>query len=110
MVPFGFTNAPSTSMCLRNNVFSRYLDKFSLVFLDDTLTYSKTEEEHVEQLRLILKLLRKHKLYANLSRCDFYEDIIHHLGHIISDKGIYVDPQNTEAIMTWPTPRNVSDV
>ena len=92
VVPFGFTNALATSMCLRNNVFSRYLDKFVLVFLDDILTYSKNEEEHVETLRILLKLLREHRLYAKLRKCDFYKDRIHHLGHLTSKGGIYVDP------------------
>ena len=110
VVPFGFTNALATSMCLRNNVFSRYLDKFVLVFLDEILTYSKNEEEHVDQLRLVLKLLKKHQLYAKLSNYEFYEYGIHHLGHIISDKGISVDPKNIEAIMSWPTPRKLIDL
>ena len=63
VVPFGFTNAPTTFICLRNNYFSRYLGKYVLVFLDGILTYSKDEEKHVEQLRLVLKLIRKHQLY-----------------------------------------------
>ena len=88
MVPFGLTNVPATFMCLMNSVFSRYLDKFVLVFLDDILIYSKNEEEHEEHLRIVLKLLREHKLYAKLSKCDFYKDRIHCLGHIISDEGI----------------------
>ena len=54
MVPFGFTNGLDTFICLRNNIFSRYLGKYVLVFLDGILTYSKDEEKHVEQLRLIL--------------------------------------------------------
>ena len=66
-----------------NSVFNRYLDKFVLVFLDDILIYSKNEEEYEEHLRLTLKLLREHKLYAKLSKCDFYKDKIHYLGHII---------------------------
>ena len=61
----------------------------------------------MEQLRLTLKLLRKHQLYARLSNYDFYEDGIHYLGHIISDKGIYVDPEKIEAIMSRPAPRNM---
>ena len=60
VVPFGLTNAPATFMCLMNSVFSRYLDKFVLVFLDDILVYSKNEEEHEEHLRLTLSLLREH--------------------------------------------------
>ena len=48
VVPFGLTNAPATFMFLMNNVFSRYLDKFILVFLDEIIVYSKNEEEHKE--------------------------------------------------------------
>ena len=104
---FGFTNAPTTFMCLMNNVLSKYLDMFVLVFPDGILIYSKNEEEHVEHLRLNLKLLRKHKLYERLRKCDFYKDRIHYLGHNISDKGISVDPENIEAIMSWPAPRKM---
>ena len=60
VVMFGLTNAPSTVMCLMNSVFSRYLDKFVLVILDDILVYSKNEKEHEEHLRLTLNLLREH--------------------------------------------------
>ena len=110
MLPFGLTNAPVTFMCLMNSVFRKYLDKFVLVFLDDILIYSKNEEEHEEHLRMALKFLREHKFYANSRKCDFYKDKIHYLGHIIPEEGIYVDPGKIEAIMNWPTPRNVTDV
>ena len=52
----------------------------------------------------------EHKLYANLSKCDFYKIRIHYLGHIISNEGISIDPEKSEAIMNWPTPRNVKNV
>ena len=103
-VPFGFTNTPATFMCLMNNVFSKSLDGLVLFLLDGILTYSKKEEEHVEHLRLILKCLRKNNLYARLSNDDFYEDGIHYLGHLISDKGISGDLEKTEAMMSWPDP------
>ena len=80
------------------------------VFLDDILVYSKNEKEHEKHLRLTLKLLREHQLYAKLSKCDFYRDRSQYLGHIISEEGISVDPEKIEAIMNWPTPRNVKDV
>ena len=60
VVPFGFTNAPTMFICLRNNVFSRYLGKYVLIFLDNIPTYLKDGEKDVEQLRPTLKLLRKH--------------------------------------------------
>ena len=97
-------------MFLMNSVFSRYLDKFVLVFLDDILVYSKNEEEHEEHLRLTLQLLREHQLYAKLSKCDFYKDRIQYLGHIISEEGIFMDHDKIEAIKNWPTPKNVTEV
>ena len=66
--------------------FSKYLDRFVFYFLDSILIYSENEEDHVKNLRLTLKLIRKHKLHAGWSRCDFYEDRIHHLGHAITDR------------------------
>ena len=59
---------------------------------------------------MTLKLLKKHKLYAGLSICEFYEDRIHYLGHIISNKGIFVDLGKIEAMRSWPTPRKLTDV
>ena len=72
-----------------DSVFSRYLDKFVLVFLDEILIYSKNEEEHEEHLRLTLQLLREHKLYAKMRKCDFYRDRIRYLGHL-SQKRVYL--------------------
>ena len=87
-----------------NNVFNQYLDRFMLVFLEDILIFSKNEEEHVEHVRMDLKVLRKQHLYAKRSKCDFYKNKIHYLGHIISDKRILVDPKEFESIMNWTTP------
>ena len=92
VIPFGLTNTPTTFMCLMNSVLSKYLDKFLVVFIDDILIYSRTKEEHVEHLKIILKVLREHHLYAKFNKCDFYKDKIQYLGHVISEEGISVDP------------------
>jgi hypothetical protein len=97
-------------MCLMNSIFSEYLDKFMVVFIDDILVYSKMEEEHEEHLRIVLQTLRKHKLYANFDKCDFYQKEIQYLGHVISAEGIVVDPEKTKAIMEWPIPKDVADI
>jgi hypothetical protein len=70
VMSFGLTNAPAYFMYLMNKVFMEYLDKFVVVFIDDILIYSKTEEEHEEHLRLVLQKLREHQLYAKFSKCD----------------------------------------
>jgi hypothetical protein len=107
VVPFGLTNAPTTFMCLMNGVFSKYLDKFVLVFIDDILIYSKSEAEHEEHLRIVLQILREQQLYAKFNKCEFYQKQVHYLGHIISEQGIVVDLEKIKAIMDWPTSRNV---
>jgi hypothetical protein len=91
-----------------NGVFREYLDKFVIVFLDGILVYSKSEEEHEHHLRMVLQVLREHQLYAKLSKRSFYQNIIHYLGHIISEKGIAVDLENIEAIKGWKTLKNVT--
>jgi hypothetical protein len=97
-------------MCLMNDIFKNYLDKLVIVFLDDILVYSKSEEEHEHHLILVLQVPREHQLYAKLSKSYFYQEQIHYLGHIISEQGITVDPGKIEAIRGWPTPMNVSEV
>jgi hypothetical protein len=110
VIPFGFTNAPATFMCLMNSVFSQYLDKFMVVFIDDILVYSRTEEEHNEHLRIVLQTLRKHKLYAKFDKCDFYQKEIQYLEHVISAEGTVVDPEKTKAIMEWSVPKDVAHI
>lgn len=73
VVPFGLKNAPATFMCLMNEIFKKHLDKIFIVFLDDILIYSKSEEEHEKHLIIALKVLRENHLYAKLSKCSFYQ-------------------------------------
>ena len=73
VMPFELTNALANFMRMMNNIFSRYLDNFILVFIDDIIFYSKNKKEHEEHLRILLQVLREHHLYANFSKCDFYK-------------------------------------
>ncbi|WVZ76540.1 hypothetical protein U9M48_024507 [Paspalum notatum var. saurae] len=110
VMSFGLTNALAYFMNLMNKVFMEYLDKFVVVFIDDILIYSKTEEEHEENLRLVLQKLREHKLYAKLSKCEFWLDQVPFLGHIVSKGGIMVDPGKISSVMDWKVPEVVEEV
>ena len=72
-----------------------------IVFIDDTLVYSRSQEEHEEHLRTVLQTLRQKQLYAKFSKCAFWLDKVVFMGHVISAKGIYVDPQKIEAVVNW---------
>ena len=77
VMSFGLTNAPAKFMCMINKIFSRYLDKFFLVFIDDIRVYSKNREEYEEHLCIVLQVLVEHQLYTKFSKCDFYKPQIH---------------------------------
>ena len=110
VMPFGLTNAPAAFMDLMNRVFRPYLDQFVVVFIDDILVYSKDEQEHEQHLKIVLQTLREKKLYAKLSKCDFWLKEISFLGHIVSAEGIRVDPVKIEAVVNWKPPRSVTEV
>ncbi|GJY01124.1 putative reverse transcriptase domain-containing protein [Tanacetum coccineum] len=110
VMPFGLTNAPAVFMDLMNRVCKPYLDKFVIVFIDDILIYSRNKEEHANHLRIILELLRKEKLYAKFSKCDFWIHIVQFLGHLIDNQGLHVDPAKIEAVKNWTSPTTPTEV
>jgi len=98
VMPFGVTNAPGVFMEYMNRIFHAFLDRFVVVFIDDILIYSKSEEEHAEHLKTVLQVLREKKLYAKLSKCEFWLKEVSFLGHVISGDAIAVDPSKVEAV------------
>ncbi|WVZ63514.1 hypothetical protein U9M48_013139 [Paspalum notatum var. saurae] len=97
-------------MYMMNSVFMNELDKFVVVFIDDILVYSKNEKEHEEHLRIVLTRLREHKLYAKFSKCAFCLKEVSFLGHILSEKGVAVDPSKVEDVLNWKQPETVTEI
>ena len=110
VLPFGLTNAPGTFMHLMHQAFRPFLDEFALVFLDDILIYSKTLEEHEKHVRQVLEVLRKEKLYAKESKCEFFKTEVEFLGHIVGRDGVRMMEDKVKAVADWPEPKNVRDV
>jgi hypothetical protein len=110
VVSFGLTNASAYFMNMRNKVFMDELNKCVVIFIDDILVFSKTAEEHGEHLRMVLGKLRQHQLYAKFSKCEFWMEEVAFLGHVLSAKGVAVDPSKIEVVSKWQSPKFVTEI
>jgi hypothetical protein len=86
------------------------LGRFVEVYCDDILIFSKTREEHLVHVRMVLETLRHHQLYAKASKCQFGRSSVGFLGHVISEHGVAVDPRKVAAVAEWATPQSCTDV
>jgi len=110
VMPFGVTNASGVFMEYMNRIFHPYLDQFVVVLIDDILVYSKSGEKHAEHLRVVLQVLREKRLFAMLSKCEFWLREVSFLGHVNSKGGIAVDPTKVDAVMQWKSPKSVFEI
>ena len=85
---FGLTNSLAPFMGLLNRVFKNYLDSFVIVFIDDILVYSKSEDGHMDHLRAVLQVLKEHQLIAKFIKCEFWSRSVVFVGDIMSSEGI----------------------
>ena len=91
-------------------MFQPYLDQFVVVFVDDILIYSQLEVEHEDHLRIVLRLLRDHQLYAKFSKWEFWLTEVGFLGHVVSASGVLVDPRKVKVVMSWERPKLVFEI
>jgi hypothetical protein len=109
-MPFGLTNAPAAFQRFMNNIFSDLLDVCMVVYLDDILIYSDSEDTQFEQTREVLQRLQKHQLYAQPNKCLFHVNTVKYLGYILSPKGLTIDSSKVQSIQDWPEPRKVKNI
>lgn len=99
IMSFGVPNVLSVFMEYMHRIFHPYLNQFVVVFIDGILIYSKSEEEYAEHLKVVWQLLRDDKLYAKLSKCEFWLKEVGFLGHVIYSGGISVDPSKVDVVL-----------
>jgi hypothetical protein len=107
---FGLTNAPGTFQRTMNNILQPVIGKICLVYLDDIIVFSKSAEEHVENLKTIFDLLEKANLRLKLEKCKFMQSSVDYLGHVISADGVAPNPDKIEAILNFKRPRTVREL
>ena len=110
VMSFGLTNTPAVFIDMMSRVFHDYLDHFTIVFTDNILIYLKTPKEHEEHLRKALERLRREKLYAKLEKCEFWLDSMSFLRHMISGKGVEVDPKKVKVVVEWTRLTSVFEI
>jgi transposase InsO family protein len=110
VMPFGLANAPATFQGFINHVLCDYLDVFCIVYLDDILIYSNSEEEHETHVRMVLERLLKNGLYGKLEKCHFHVTEVGFVGFVVTPQGTRMEEDRVASVRDWPEPRNHKEV
>ena len=108
---FGMTNSPATFQTMMNNIFRTLIaEGIVVVYLDNILIFTRTEEEHERAVRRVLEVLAEHKLFLHPEKCEFYWKQIEYLRLVILENRVEMDPVKVAGVCNWPTPKNWTDV
>ncbi|KAJ1038879.1 hypothetical protein NDA10_003520 [Ustilago hordei] len=110
VMPFGLANAPAHFQSFINDIFRDIIGIYVVVYLDDFLIFSDTEEAHVKHVTEVLTRLRSNRLFAKLSKCEFHTKTVEFLGYIIKPMGIEMDPEKVRTVKEWPMPESIHDI
>ncbi|KAJ1038197.1 hypothetical protein NDA10_006578 [Ustilago hordei] len=110
VMPFGLANAPAHFQSFINNIFRDIIGVYVVVYLDDFLIFSDTEEVHVKHVTEVLTHLRSNRLFAKLSKCEFHTKTVEFLGYIIKPMGIEMDPEKVCTVKEWPMLESIHDI
>jgi hypothetical protein len=109
-MPFGICNALETFMCVMNEVFPHFLDDFVIVHLHDILIFSRTWDEHVRHVKQVLDTLQRENLYVKMSKCEFGNNALVYLGHIVGGGQLKIDPSKIDVIVNWHETKSVTNI
>ncbi|KAJ1573264.1 hypothetical protein NDA15_002942 [Ustilago hordei] len=110
VMPFGLANALAHFQSFINDIFRDIIGIYVVVYLDDFLIFSDTEEAHVKHVTEVLTRLRSNRLFAKLSKCEFHTKTVEFLGYIIKPTGIEMDPEKVRTVKEWPMPESIHDI
>ncbi|MBW0573582.1 hypothetical protein O181_113297, partial [Austropuccinia psidii MF-1] len=107
VMPFGLTNAPASFQNLVNDIFQDLLNFYVVVYLDDIIVFSKSEEEHVTHVSTVHPRLRANNLFSKASKCLFHVSSVEYLGYVVSSEGLKMDQAKVQQILNLLPPRNL---
>ncbi|MBW0590954.1 hypothetical protein O181_130669 [Austropuccinia psidii MF-1] len=106
-MPFGLTNTPASFQNLVNDIFADFFDILVVVYLDDIMVFSSSQEEHVKHVASVLQRLRNNEFFAKASKCVFHASSVKYLGYVVSREGFKMDYSKVQQILNWPQPKNI---
>ncbi|MBW0559461.1 hypothetical protein O181_099176 [Austropuccinia psidii MF-1] len=110
VMPFGLTNAPALFQNLVNDIFADFLDICVLLYLDDIMVFSSSQEEYFKHVASVLQILRDNSLFAKASKCVFHTSSVQYLGYVVSSEGLKMDSSKAQQILNWPQPKNMKAI
>ena len=110
VMPFELTNAPANFQSFIQSILTDLINITCVVYLDDILIYSKSQESHDLSVHQVLERLRGAELYKNPKKCKFDRDSVEYLGYIISENGIQINPKKLNTILDWPVPTSIKEI
>ena len=108
---FGMTNSLAIFQTMMNDIFRNLIaEGIMVVYLDDILIFTRTEEEHAKAIWWVLQVLQDNKLFLRLEKCEFFKEQIEYLGLVILENQVSMDLVKVAGVWEWPTPENKTDV
>lgn len=110
VMPYGLANSPSIFQNFMNEIFRDYLHRFTIIYIDDILIYSRNMTEHQIHVLQVLQRLREYQLYLKAEKCEFHQSTVSFLGYVISAEGVRMEPGKVDAVANWAEPKTVKEL